>query len=122
MSKKILFIEDESALQRALTQVLTEEGYQMLSALDGEIGLSLARKEMPDLILLDIVLPRKNGWQVLEELKRDPATRDIKVVVLSNLEGNEDIERALNAGATTYLVKTNYQLDEVAEKVKQILT
>ena len=122
MPKKILFIEDESALQRALTQVLTEEGYQMLSALDGEIGLSLARKEMPDLILLDIILPRKNGLEVLEELKRDPVTRNIKVVILSNLEGSEDIEHALNAGATTYLVKTNYQLDEVVEKVKQILS
>ena len=119
--KKILFIEDESALQRAATQVLTEEGYHVLSALDGEIGLRLAREEMPDLVLLDIILPKKDGFEVLSILKSDPATKQIPVMILTNLEGSTDVEKALELGATTYLVKTNYRLEEVVEKVKQVL-
>lgn len=119
--KKILFIEDESALQRAATQILSEEGYQMSSALDGEIGLRLAKEEKPDLILLDLILPKKDGFEVLQELKRDEATKNIPVVILTNLEGSTDVEKALQLGATTYLVKTNYRLEEVVEKVKGIL-
>ena len=119
--KKILFIEDESALQRAITQVLQEEGYQVLSALNGELGIATAQKELPDLILLDIVLPKKDGFQVLEELKSSASTKDIPIIILSNLEANEDVEKAIERGATTYLIKTNYELDEVVEKIKQTL-
>lgn len=119
--KKILFIEDESALQRAATQVLNEEGYQVYSALDGQTGIDLAKKERPDLILLDLVLPKKDGFEVLEELKKDPETTKIPVMILSNLEGSADVERAIELGATTYLVKTNYRLDEVVEKLRQTL-
>lgn len=119
--KKILFVEDESALQRALTKILGEEGYQVFSALDGEIGIQLARRERPDLVLLDLILPKKDGFEVLRELKQDSSTKQIPVVILSNLEENVDIERALELGATTYLVKTNYKLEEVVEKVKGLL-
>lgn len=119
--KKILFIEDESALQRAATQVLNEEGYRVYSALDGQTGIDLAKKERPDLILLDLVLPKKDGFEVLEELKKDPETAKIPVMILSNLEGSADIERAIELGATTYLVKTNYRLEEVVEKLKQVV-
>lgn len=119
--RKILFIEDESALQRAVTQILSEEGYQVLSALDGEAGFTLAKKELPDLILLDLVLPKKDGFEVLGELKQDQETKQIPVIILTNLEGGADVERALSLGATTYLVKTNYRLEEVVEKIKQTL-
>ena len=119
--KKILFIEDESALQRAVTQVLQEAGYQVLSALNGELGITMARKELPDLILLDIVLPIKDGFEVLEALKSGADTAHIPVIILSNLEANEDVQKAIERGATTYLVKTNYKLDEVVEKIKQTL-
>lgn len=119
--KKILFIEDESALQKAATQILTEEGYQVLSALDGEIGLRLAQEEKPDLILLDIILPKKDGFEVLGELKGNPSTKEIPIVILTNLEGSTDVQRALELGATTYLVKTNYRLEEIVEKVKQVI-
>lgn len=120
--KKILFIEDESALQRAASQVLTEEGFQVLSALDGELGLELARKEVPDLILLDLIVPKKSGFEVMEELKKDPNTKNIPVIILSNLESSGDVERAVASGATTYLVKTNYRLEEVVEKIKGVLS
>lgn len=119
--KKILFIEDESALQRAVSKIFIDEGYQVFSALDGEVGLQLAKKEIPDLILLDLIIPKKDGFAVLEELKKDPATAHIPTVILSNLEGGSDVQRALELGATAYLVKINYRLEEVVEKIKNIL-
>jgi DNA-binding response OmpR family regulator len=119
--RKILFIEDESALQRAVGGALAEEEYAILSALDGEVGVELAKKELPDLILLDLILPQKDGFAVLEELKKDPATARIPVIVMSNLEGAEDVGKALERGATTYLVKMNYKLEEVVEKIKSVL-
>jgi DNA-binding response OmpR family regulator len=117
--KKILFIEDESALQKTFGDLLRQEGYEMISALDGEVGLRLAKTQKPDLILLDLVLPRLHGFEVLKKLKEDEETRDIPVIVLTNLEGIGDIEKALELGATTYLVKTQYSLEEVVEKIKQ---
>ncbi|TSC68045.1 MAG: response regulator with CheY-like receiver domain and winged-helix DNA-binding domain [Parcubacteria group bacterium Gr01-1014_66] len=119
--QKILFIEDMSALQHAMTQTLVQEGYQVYSALDGSIGLAIARKEMPDLILLDLILPGMDGFTVLAELKKQPDTTHIPVIVLSNLGGPEDIEKALRLGAAAYLVKTEYRLEEVLKKIKEVL-
>ena len=119
--KKILFIEDESALQRAVTQILKRDGYEVLSALDGEAGLTLALRELPDLILLDLILPKKDGFFVLKELKADPRAKNIPIIILTNLEGALDVEKTLELGATTYLVKTSYRLEEVVEKIKQVL-
>ena len=119
--KKILFIEDEPTLQKAIGEILSQEGYKILQALDGEIGLSLAKSEKPDLILLDLILPKKNGFEVLEGLKDDPETFDIKVMILTNLEGSKDVEKALELGATSYLVKANYNLEDVVVKIKELL-
>jgi len=119
--KKILFIEDESVLQKTLEKTLTEEGYNMISALDGETGIGLARSQKPDLILLDLVLPKVNGFEVLKSLKKDPGTKKIPVIILTNLERMSDIDKALELGATTYLVKVDYSLDEVMEKIKKTL-
>ncbi len=121
MAKKILFIEDESALQRAISQVMSEGGFKILSALDGEAGLEVAKKEVPDLILLDLVLPKKDGFEVLKELKGNSSTSRIPIIILSNLEGSADVMRAMELGSTTYLVKANYNLDEVVEKIKSFL-
>jgi len=119
--KKVLFIEDESALQRAVTKIMTEEGYQVFSALDGEAGVEIAKKEIPDLILLDLILPKKDGFAILEELKNDSATKHIPVIILSNLEGNAEVQRALELGAQAYLVKVNYRLEEVVGKIKSFV-
>jgi DNA-binding response OmpR family regulator len=119
--KKILFIEDESALQKTFRDILEKEGYQMISALDGESGLRLAKSEKPDLILLDLILPRKDGFEVLKELKEDETTKGIPVIVLTNLEDIQSIEKAIELGATTYLVKAQYSLEEVIQKVKKAL-
>ncbi|MBM3250637.1 MAG: response regulator [Candidatus Nealsonbacteria bacterium] len=119
--KKILFIEDESAIQRAFGDILKQVGFQMFSALDGEVGLRLALSENPDLIILDLILPKFDGFEVLKRLKSSPETKKIPVIILTNLEGMEDIDKALELGATTYLVKTQYTLEEVIEKVKKTL-
>ena len=121
MSKKILFIEDESALQRAVIQVMSDQGFKILSAYDGEEGLRVAKEEKPDLILLDLVLPKKDGFEVLKELKASQETSKIPIAILSNLEGSQDVMRAMELGSTTYLVKANYDLNEVVEKIKGLL-
>ena len=119
--KKILFIEDESALQKTFGEVLKQEGYEMISALDGETGLRLAKSEKPDLILLDLILPKMPGFDVLKKLKEDNETKDIPVIVLTNLEDIKDVDRAIELGATTYLVKAKYSLEEIVEKIKNAL-
>lgn len=119
--KKILFIEDEQALQQTLGDLLRGEGYEVASAFDGETGLAMVKTENPDLILLDLILPKLHGFDVLKQIKENPDTRDIPLIVLTNLEGLGDVEKALELGATTYLVKANYSLDEVLEKVRKAL-
>ena len=119
--KKILFIEDEAALQKALGEVLAQEGYEVIPALNGEIGLSLAKAKTPDLILLDLILPKLNGFQVLEHLKAESVTRDIPVIVLTNLEGTEEVDKAIQLGAKTYFVKAQYSLSELVTKINQFI-
>ncbi len=119
--KKILFIEDESILQKTLTNLLQNEGYEMISALDGKTGLQLVKEKKPDLILLDLVLPKMHGFDVFKKLKEDEETKNIPIIVLTNLEEIGDIEKALELGATTYLVKAQYTLGEVVEKIKKAI-
>ena len=119
--KTIIFIEDEAALQRSLGETLRKEGYAVINALDGEIGLKLAKEKKADLILLDLILPKLDGFEVLKELKINPETSNIPVIILTNLERTEDVDKALALGAKTYLVKANYNLAEVIEKVNQAL-
>ena len=119
--KKILFIEDESAIHKTFSDALTKEDYEITSALDGEIGLRLAKEKKPDLILLDLVLPKLNGFEVLKALKADEATKAIPVIVLTNLEQMEDIQRVIDLGARTYLVKSNYDLAEVVAMIKKAI-
>ncbi len=119
--KKILFIEDESTLQKTFGDILGQGGYKMISALDGKTGLRLAVSEKPDLILLDLILPRIHGFEVLKELKENPKTEETPVIILTNLERMEDVDRAIELGATTYLVKTQYTIEEVMEKIKKAL-
>jgi len=119
--KTILFIEDESALQKTFGEILKQEGYEMISALDGEIGLRLAESKKPDLILLDLILPKIHGFDVLRKLKQDEETKNIPVIVLTNLEGTRDVDMVLETGATTYLVKAQYSLEEIVGKIKKAL-
>lgn len=121
MSKKIVFIEDEPALQKSLGSFLRQEGYHVSSALDGETGLKLVKTQKPDLVLLDIILPKMDGFEVLKELKEDEETKDIPILILTNLERMKDVEQALVTGATSYLIKTDYDLKELAQKIKEAI-
>jgi DNA-binding response OmpR family regulator len=118
---KILIIEDEASLQKSLMEFLREEKFEVVGASDGEMGLALAKKEKPDLILLDIILPKKDGYDVLAELKQDEGMKKIPVILLTNLESPEDIQKAFDLGATTYLVKSNYKLEDIVRKIKETL-
>ena len=119
--KKILFIEDEPSLRKSMGKMLEKYHYLFLEADNGEDGIQVAQKKLPDLILLDLILPKKNGFEVLDELKDNPTTAKIPVIVLTNLNQSQDIEKALSAGAISYLVKANYSLSEILEKIKNIL-
>jgi len=119
--KRILFIEDEAALQKTFGDILKSEGFEVISALNGETGLNLAKKENPDLILLDLILPKIHGLDVLKEIKQNENTKNIPVIVLTNIESIEKIDEALELGATTYLVKSDYSLEDVIAKIKKAL-
>lgn len=121
MAKKILIVEDEATLNKAIADFLVAESFEVFSALDGAVGIEMAKKELPDLILLDIILPQKDGYEVLDELKKDEKTKDIPVILLTNLESQEDIVKAFEKGATTYLVKSDYKLQDVVKKIKMAL-
>jgi len=121
MAKKILVIEDEATLLKALVQVLTQSGYEAISAPDGEKGWELAQQEVPDLILLDIILPKMDGFEVLKQIKADAKTDHIPVIILTNLGDLTNIQKALELGANTYLVKADFHLDDVLAKVEQTL-
>lgn len=120
--QKILIVEDEATLQKTLQEVLTAEGYSALSALDGQRGFEMAKEEIPDLILLDIILPKMDGFEVLKALKDDETTKFIPVIILTNLGDLNDIQKALDLGATTYLVKADFSLEDVLKKIKEIMT
>jgi DNA-binding response OmpR family regulator len=121
MQKKILFVEDEPTLQKVAGEVLRQEGFIVKSAMDGEEAVRIVKSDKPDIVLLDLILPKKDGFTVLKEMKENEETKDIPVIILTNLEGTEDIEKALEIGATTYLVKANYELDDVVKKIKDML-
>ena len=121
-SMKVLFIEDEHELQAILKKSFEEEGYAFLQAYDGERGLQTALEGKPNIILLDLVLPKKDGFSVLKNLKENPNTKDIPVMILTNLEQEKDIEKSLSLGALTYLIKINYTPQEIVQKVSKVLT
>ena len=121
MSKKILLIEDDELLREIIEKKLVEEGYQVVSAINGIDGLKAVGEQKPDLVLLDIILPGMNGFDVLTKIKKDPSLKKIPVVILSNLWQQEDVNKGMELGATDYLVKINFASKEILDKIKSIL-
>ena len=119
--KNILLIEDDPFLIDIYTTKLKEEGFSVNVAEDGEEGLRMIKEKKLDLLLLDIVLPNFNGWEILRKIRRNDALKDLKVVILSNLGEKNEIEKGLNLGATKYLVKAHYTPSEVIKEIKKIL-
>jgi DNA-binding response OmpR family regulator len=121
MLKTILIIEDDKFLRELITQKLIKEGYETSEAIDGEEGIKKIKEEKPSLILLDLILPGIDGFEVLSQTKEDPAISSIPVIILSNLGQKEDIERGLKLGAVDYLIKAHFTPGEIIEKIKNIL-
>ena len=118
---KILLIEDEEMLAGMYETKFQNAGYEIKKALDGETGLRMAQEEKPDLILLDIILPKLDGFSVLRKIKEDPKLKSIKVVLLTNLGQDEDVGKGKKMGAEGYLVKANLTPAEVVDKVNDYL-
>lgn len=119
---KLLIVEDDKFLRDLAAQKLSKEHLQVLVAVDGEQGINIAEKELPNIILLDILLPGIDGFEVLKRIRSNPALEATHVAMLSNFGQREDIERALNAGADDFMIKANFTLDEVVEEVKRIIS
>lgn len=117
---KILIIEDDRSLQAALVEALRQDGYETLSAFDGEEGTLKANSEKPDLILLDLILPKKDGYEVLEELEKSPI-KNTPILILTNLEEIDNVQKALDLGAKTFMVKSDFSLKDIIVKIKEHL-
>lgn len=121
MAKKILLVEDEEIINELLQKKLTQEGYEVTVARDGEEGLRLMREIKPDLVLLDIIMPKMDGFQVMEEMQKDEELKKIPVIIISNSGQPVELDRAKELGAKDWLIKTEFDPKEVIEKViKQI--
>ena len=121
MSARILLAEDDRILRKAGETALRKKGYDVTLAVDGDDALTKARQDPPDLVLLDVMMPKIHGFDVLRGLKGDPRTRDVPVIMLTNLEQPADIKRAADGGAYGYLVKSNLDLEALATKIAEAL-
>ena len=111
--KTIALIEDEAALAKIITEELTDAGFSVVLASDGIEGVNLVKTRKPDLVLLDLLLPKKHGFDVLKELKNMPDTATIPVIILTLLGSDEDVSKGLELGADDYLVKSQYGINEI---------
>ena len=118
---KILVVEDEEILLTALAEELKQQGFEVIGAKDGVEGLEKAAAEQPDLMLLDLVMPRLDGLGTLKQMKAQDNTKNIPIVILTNLSDYDKISEALSMGAMDYLVKANYRLEELVSKIKTVL-
>ncbi|MDD5144583.1 MAG: response regulator [Candidatus Pacebacteria bacterium] len=121
MKIKILIIEDDKFLRELISQKLLKEGYEIVEAIDGEEGVKKAKEEKPDIILLDLILPGIDGFEVLTRMRADKENPPIPVIILSNLGQKEDVERGLKLGAADYLIKAHFTPGEIIEKIKNII-
>lgn len=120
-SKKVLLVEDDKMIIDMYTLKFTQEGYEVVQAENGKDGLEAAKKNPPDIILLDIILPQMDGFTVLKSLKADAKTKNIPVVLLTNLGQDGDVKKGLELGAVDYLIKANFTPSQVVDKVKSVL-
>jgi DNA-binding response OmpR family regulator len=117
----VLVVEDDDVLSSVHRNKLTREKFEVMIAKNGEEGLKMARDKKPDIILLDLIMPVKDGFETLKDLKADPDLKDIKVIILSNLSQEEDKQRVLDMGAADYVVKANVSFKEIVVLVKKHL-
>ncbi|MGI5827928.1 MAG: response regulator [Patescibacteria group bacterium] len=121
MAKKILIVEDDPLLVRMYQTKFIKEGYEVLTAGDGMQGLDIAQNQKPDFVIMDVMMPRLSGLELLEELRKNTETKNLPVIMLSNLSQPEQREKALQLGVKEFLLKANYTPSQIAEKVRQYL-
>ena len=118
---KILLVEDDKFLIKLYSEKLVREGFEVSMAISGEEGLTKIEREKPELILLDIILPQKNGFDILSEVKLNPHTKDIPVILLTNLGQDADIKTGMDLGAADYLIKTDFSINDLPERIRRVL-
>jgi len=118
---KILLIEDDKFLRELIIQKLGKEGYDVTEAPEGEAGLAKMKEDKPDLVLLDLILPGIDGFEVLSRMKKDPDLAQISVIILSNLGQRDDMQKGIALGAKDYLIKAHFTPGEIVEKIKATL-
>lgn len=121
MPKKILIIEDDKFLRELISKKLNDDGFEAHEAVDGEAGLKQIKQIKPDLILLDLILPSIDGFEVLSRMREDPSISSTPVIILSNLGQKEEVDRGLKLGASDYLIKAHFTPGEIIEKIKNVL-
>ena len=119
--KYVLIAEDEEFLSKVYTTTLKKAGLDVKVVRDGQQLLNEVRARLPDLIILDLIMPKMDGFEALREIKGDPKLKDIKVIILSNLEQNKDVREITSLGVTEYVVKTNVSIHEMIDKIKVAL-
>lgn len=119
---RILIIEDEKPLIRALSQKLSDEGFEILQAMDGETGLAMALDKHPDIILLDIILPKMDGITCLKKLREDAWGKNVPVIILTNLSDEESLKQSQIEHVPDYLVKSDWRLEDVTAKIRERLS
>jgi len=119
--RRILVADDDRFLRKAVETMLVREGYTVVTAADGEEALRAARTEKPDLILLDLIMPKMRGFEVLKALKADPQIGLMPVIVLSNLGQEQDVQEAIEGGALEYFIKAELSLKDLARRVDEVL-
>lgn len=117
----VLLVEDDVFLSGIYQKKFEMEGFKVSTADNGEAGLQAAKKKKPDIILLDVLLPKLDGFAVLEKLKKDPEVKGIPVILLTNLGQKDDVEKGLEQGAADYLIKAHFKPSEVVDKINKIL-
>jgi len=117
----VLLIEDDTFLGNIYKTKFEMEKFKVIVATDGLEGLEMAKKKKPDIILLDILMPKMDGFEVLENLKKDKSLASIPVVLLTNLGQKDDVDKGLGLGAVDYLIKAHYKPSETVDKVKSVL-
>jgi DNA-binding response OmpR family regulator len=121
IKKKVLIIDDDSFLSGIYATKLDIEGFEVATAKDGEEGLKAVEKSVPDLILLDVLMPKLDGFETLKRLKQIEAVKGVPVIMLTNLGQKEDIEKGIEQGAVDYLIKAHFVPAEAVDKIKKVL-
>lgn len=122
MKTKVLVVEDDQLMAGLLAEKLAKADFDVRLAVDGEIALKELENDVPDIILLDLILPGMSGFEILAKVKEDERTKAVPVIILSNLGSREEIDKGMKLGATSYLIKANVLIEEVVKKIRETIS